>query len=314
MLHLFLFGSLSVQWSGAPCAGIALSSRAASLLAFLALARGRFFSRAELATLLWTDRGEAVNAGTFNTALWRLRKAIERPPIAAGTLIGSDRRGGIGLLPDAALTLDVEQFQQLTAPGLARPLEQLGESEISGLRAGVQLYKADILSDFTDDWALREREKLRRIYLNAQGRLMKFCGLVGDHGGGIRHAQAILDCDALREDVHRELMRLYVLNGQRALALRQFEYCRGLLRRELAIHPMPETVALYRRIAESAIDANPRDAAPATEAPIIVPPPAPAGPGPQRPTGDPRLLLETARRHLAEADVQLQMSLRLFDD
>ncbi|GLS04451.1 hypothetical protein GCM10007860_15980 [Chitiniphilus shinanonensis] len=311
VLHLCLFGSLSIQVNDAAHSGIALSSRAASLLAFLALARGRFFSRSELAAVLWADKGEGVNAGTFNTALWRLRKAIERPPIAAGTLIGSDRRGGIGLLPDAALTLDVEQFQQLTAPGLARPLDMLGEDEIAGLRAGVLLYKADILGDFTDDWALREREKLRRIYLNAQGRLMKFCSLTGDHASGIRHAQAILDCDALREDIHRELMRLYVMNGQRALALRQFEFCRGLLRRELAIHPMPETVALYRRIAESALDAGQREPA-ATAAPPL--PVEPIHIVTRVASADPRQMLESARRHLAEADAQLQMSLQLFDD
>ena len=61
----------------------------------------------------------------------------------------------------------------------------------------------------------------------------------------------------LREDVHRELMQLFVLNGQRAHALRQFEHCRELLRRELAIHPMRETMALYQKIANSAIGSEP---------------------------------------------------------
>ena len=102
-------------------------------------------------------------------------------------------------------------------------------ADIDGLR--LELYKSDILVDITDDWALREREKHRRSYLNVLWRLMQLAVIRRDYGEGIRHAQAILDSDALREDVHRELMQLFVLNGQRAHALRQFEHCRDLLRR-----------------------------------------------------------------------------------
>ena len=46
-------------------------------------------------------------------------------------------------------------------------------------------------------------------------------------------------------------MRLYQQNGQRALALRQFESCRDMLRAELDISPMVETIRLYRKIAEN---------------------------------------------------------------
>src|SRR5215470_5087532 len=77
--------------------------------------------------------------------------------------------------------------------------------------------------------------------------------LAQDYAGAIGYAQDILDRDALREDVHRELMRLFLLNGQRAMALHQFEICRGALRKELAIEPMRETLAVYQRIADSAV-------------------------------------------------------------
>jgi DNA-binding SARP family transcriptional activator len=43
-------------------------------------------------------------------------------------------------------------------------------------------------------------------------------------------------------------MWLYVLNGQRAQAIRQYkDYC-ALLKNELDIDPMPETLALYKHI------------------------------------------------------------------
>jgi hypothetical protein len=82
---------------------------------------------------------------------------------------------------------------------------------------------------------------------------MQLSALAQDYARAIGYGQDILDRDALREDVHRELMRLFLLNGQRAMALHQFETCRASLRKELAIEPMRETQALYQRIADSAV-------------------------------------------------------------
>ena len=47
---------------------------------------------------------------------------------------------------------------------------------------------------------------------------MQLRTLAQDYASAIQYAQDILDRDTLREDVHRELMRLFLLNGQRALA------------------------------------------------------------------------------------------------
>jgi hypothetical protein len=46
-------------------------------------------------------------------------------------------------------------------------------------------------------------------------------------------------------------MRLYVLIGDRALALRQYTTCRELLARELGVAPMPETEALARLLCQA---------------------------------------------------------------
>ena len=58
---------------------------------------------------------------------------------------------------------------------------------------------------------------------------MQVSTLAQDYSSAIRYAQDMLDRDTLREDIHRELMRLFLLSGQRALALRQFELCRAAL-------------------------------------------------------------------------------------
>lgn len=309
MLQLHLFGALAfsiVAAGSLPCAPTHVSGRPGSLLAFLALARGRYFTRGELVAALWADQADAVGSGTFNTVLWRLRKLIEKPPVEHGTLIACDRRGAVGLHPQAPIQLDVDEFAQRVLPALAKPIEHMAEHDIDALRSGIALYTADILTDLGDDWALREREKHRRHYLNALGRLMQVCALAGDHGSAIRYAQTILDHDALREDVHRELMRLFLRSGQRALALRQFELCRGALKRELAIQPMAETIALYQSIADHAVGV---DAAPQVPTFGSLLPTRTVPQFGDAPLYTPRQLIESARQHLAQADAQLQMSL-----
>lgn len=302
MFRIWLFGSLSIATDDTGERATAIAGRCGSLLAYLALGHGRYFSRSELLGSLWPERSSSSTAGSFNTALWRLRRLIERPPLKHGDLIVCDGRGAIGLNGPAGVWLDVDEFERLIAPGLVKAPEFLSDADIDGLRQGVRLYKSDILLDITDDWALREREKHRRNYLNALGRLMQLATIRRDYMDGIRHAQAILDSDELREDVHRQLMQLFILGGQRAQALRQFERCRALLRRELAIQPMRETLMLYQQIADSAIG-NAAD-------PAWPPPCVPQSTEMEAPAGSADELIHAARHHLAAADSQLQLSLR----
>jgi DNA-binding SARP family transcriptional activator len=314
MLRIWLFGSLAIANDDdeRDQVAVAIAGRCGSLLAYLALGQGRFFSRAELLSNLWPEGSVSTTNGSFNTALWRLRRLVERSPLKHGDLIVCDSRGAVGLNGPVRVWLDVDEFERLVAPGLAQPLERLSDADVDGLRRGVALYKSDILLDLADDWALREREKHRRTYLNALWRLMQVATIRREYAQGIGYAQAILDSDGLREDVHRELMRLFVLNGQRAQALRQFECCRELLRHELAIQPMKETLAMYQRIAESAIGAV-IDQTPVIQDPhvadfalqgMLARPPLPSS------ENEAHYLIQGARRNLALADSQLQLSLQ----
>jgi DNA-binding SARP family transcriptional activator len=307
MLYLYLFGHLSVaSGEGAMAtAEVELAGRPGSLLAYLALARGRFFARSELLAALWPEQSEGATIRSLNTVLWRLRKALARPPLAQPEVVVCDRRGAIGLPHDAQLQLDVDEFSRLVTPALSRPLEQLGSEHVEQLRRGVTLYRNDILAGFTDDWALRARELHRRTLLNALGRLMQLSALAQDYARAIGYGQDILDRDALREDVHRELMRLFLLNGQRAMALHQFETCRASLRKELAIEPMRETQALYQRIADSAVrrasELAPTNAPPGSWA-VLPKEPLPATPGAGLTL---RELVGRAHWYAAQADARL---------
>jgi len=171
-------------------------------------------------------------------------------------MIAGDAREGLSLRLDSTVCVDVLEFQKYVLPTLSRPVDVLSADDIDALAKGVRLYRADLLANVSDHWAQRERERLRRCFLDALAHLMRYAALQGAFDEAIRRGQRMLELDPLREDIHRQLMGYFLQNGQRAHALRQFEYCRHLLKTELAIAPMPETMALYRGIAQQALHAQ----------------------------------------------------------
>jgi DNA-binding SARP family transcriptional activator len=300
-LRLALFGSFSVsigQVGAGPGRAIALGGRPGGLLALLALAGGRFFSRAELARELWSGSAETGSAGSFNTLLWRLRKTLEAPPLATGEMIECDRQGALRLATHVQVSTDIDEYRALVEGPMARPVEQLSPADIAQLREAVRLYQGDVLASFQEDWALRLRERHRRLQLGALARLMHLATLAQAWPEAIRHGEAMLEIDELREDICREVMRCHLAAGQRALALRQFERCRAALRRELAIQPMRETVALYQQIADAATAGAAFEVAQDAPAPSVR-------------ANVPSLMqsLSQARWHLSQADAQLQLQL-----
>src|SRR5215207_1490232 len=86
------------------------------------------------------------------------------------------------------------------------------------------------------------------LYLKTQSYLMDYYKKHSRLEESIACGQKIIELDPLREEIHRELIRLFMANGQRYLAIRQYEVCKDLLVTELGVTPMPETRLLRRQI------------------------------------------------------------------
>ena len=218
------------------------------LLAYLLLQRHRTHSRDGLAALFWGDQNEDKARGCLNTTLWRLRTLLEPAGIAQGTYLIRDHSGNIGFNRESRYWLDTAIFKDEIEKILRIPYQQIEEEKVKKLQSVMQLYNGELLEGFYDDWILREREKLRALYLNSLAYLMKYEKFHGVYEKALIYSQQILDIDPLREEIHREIMRLYLENRQRALAVRQYKVCSEILKAELDIPPMEETQALYNQI------------------------------------------------------------------
>jgi DNA-binding SARP family transcriptional activator len=188
----------------------------------------------------------------LNTALWRLRRQLEPQDMSRGTYLLATPAGEIGFNWRSDHWLDVESFEQDAAAALATPLESMDSAQARSLENALRLYIGDLLEGFYDDWALRERERLRCLYLDGLVCLTRYYHDRRAYEEGLQCGQMLLRHEPLCEEIHRVMMRLYAESGQRALAIRQYQICRQILADELGIEPMVETQILYRQICPSA--------------------------------------------------------------
>jgi DNA-binding SARP family transcriptional activator len=247
ILHVRLFGRVQVSHNNWKTE-VNITRISQGLLAYLLLQRHRSHSRDELAALFWGEQSEDKARGCLNTALWRLRCALEPSGTPHETYLQGNHVGEVEFNRASRYWLDVAAFEEHVRRILVTPMETIEEKRVQKLRSVMQLYRGELLEGFYADWALRERERLRTLYLNGLAYLMKYERYQGNYENGLSYGRQILELDPLREEIHRELMRLYIENQQRPLAIRQYKACCEMLRAELDIEPMLETQALYAQI------------------------------------------------------------------
>jgi TolB-like protein/Tfp pilus assembly protein PilF len=205
-----------------------------ALLAVAALSPAGSCSRARLANLLWSDRGDDQARGSLRQTLALLRKELSR--ITSGVLQSSEDRVTIDL---HAATVDAVEFQKLAK-----------STDRDDLRRAAALYVGDFLLDLSiqdqafDEWLTAERARVKELAISALDRLAAL--EAGKERVDV--AKRLLDLDPFREASHGALMEAYFLDGERQQALRHYEQCQRFFESEIGTKPGPEIEHLRSRI------------------------------------------------------------------
>jgi DNA-binding SARP family transcriptional activator len=238
-LQIHLLGPTEVSWGEEP---LSIQRRLPRALLYRLAAQLQPVPREQLCFLFWPDVPEALARRNLTVQLAHLRHALP----AAEVLVSG--RGQVGLDP-ARVRSDVVAFERLSR----------AHSAVESLQQAVDLYRGPFLAGISlsssaefETWAVQERSRLERQYLEALSTLIAAHAVQGAHQAAIACAQRYLAADELAEDVHRQLIELYAASGDRAAAVHQFERCASILERELGVDPLPETQAAYRAVLEDA--------------------------------------------------------------
>ncbi len=232
MLQIQLLGDFGLSYQGQPVQGFD-KPRLQSLLAYLLWHRDAPQSRQHLAFLLWPDSSEA-QARTNLRKLWhRLRQTLPD----ADRFLEADVQT-IQWRLDAPVSVDALEFEQAARQA----------SSITAWQEAIALYRGDLLPNCYDDWLLAERERLRQLLSESLERLALLLEAKRDYRLAISYAQHLLRHDPLREETYRLLMRLHALSGDRAGAVRVYQTCVAVLKRELEVEISPATRTAYEQV------------------------------------------------------------------
>ena len=221
-LTLRLLGSIEASATSTPVIAFP-TKKSKALLAYLATQPGRSHSREKLAGLLWGSSGDSRARISLRQTLTRLRKSLSHSNYPC--IVGE---GDTLRIDPAAVDVDVRDFERLCEAGTPEMLEQ-----------AIELYTGDFLEDFNlkesmfEEWLTEQRDRWRERALDAMTKLLNHHLNSGDTERGIAAASRLLSIDPLQEHAHRALMRLYVQQGRRMSALKQYRLCRELLNRDV---------------------------------------------------------------------------------
>lgn len=245
-LEVRLLGGFRVTRGGSTVAGFE-SQKVRALLAYLAVQRGRSFTREHLADLLWPEEDPDASRRNLRQALYNLRRTVDAG--GGGALLESSHQA-LRLGDGPALWVDVEAFDACVdgaGSGQRRDPERLATA--------ARLYEGDLLSGFHveessqfEEWLITEQERLRERAIDVLLRLADHHLEAGTYSLGIEYGRRLLKVDPLSEIAHRRLMRLHALSGRRSRAIAQYRELVALLEEELGVEPLEETTAEYEAI------------------------------------------------------------------
>lgn len=246
-LTLHLLGAPAIARDGAPV--VMDTRKATALLAYLAVT-GRAQGREALAALLWPEYDDAHARAALRRTLSTLRTAVGESGLAVD-------RETVSLIPAAGLWVDIAEFRARLAACRTHghPPAEVCPACLPHLAEAAALYRGDFLAGFTlrdsaefDDWQFAQAESLRGELAGALEKLAAGRAAQGDYAAALDAARRWLALDPLREEAHRQVMRLYAWSDQRNAALRQYRECVRILEEELGVTPLAETTELYEAI------------------------------------------------------------------
>lgn len=211
----------------------AMPQKTKCLLAYLALMPGRGATREKIADLLWPYQKLEQPRHSLRNCLCEMKKVLAPEDRRVDHLMMVDFRS---VRFTDAVTVDVDDFSRLVS-----------SREEADLRLASELYRGefleglDIASEPWVEWVTPLRAKFKEDVIRILLRLVKCESLANQHADAIATAQRVIAFDPLCEAGHRNLMRAYTRAGRKAEALRQFDECSRIVRREFGVTPSEKT-------------------------------------------------------------------------
>lgn len=236
---------------------IPFSTRAArALLVYLAMHPGQPFQREHLAGLFWPDASTDEAQTSLRQTLYRLRQALTKAGASEADYLFADT-STINFNAHSDYVLDVQQFTHLLDQCDSHahsPLDGCSDCQ-KRMEAALALYHSGFLTGFSlpdaplfTEWQTLTQERLHRRVIATLDTLVAWSQRRQAHSQTVAFLQNILGLEPWREESHLALMRAWLLDGKRHLALQQYAVLTRTLADELHVPPSPAAQALHAQL------------------------------------------------------------------
>ena len=219
------------------------------LIKLLSLQPHHQLHREQVIEMLWPDAPPDSGNNNLHKTIHMARHALE-PSLktAADSHFIITQSQQVLLRAPQKLWIDVDAFEEQAARAFK-------SNDIRVFEEALNVYDGPLLiEDPYEDWATSRREQLRELHQGLLGELARVYESRGAYQASIDRLKELLECDAANEEVHRRLMRLYALTGNRHQAIRQYQQCVATIRREMEAEPDSMTTDLHREIESGRVE------------------------------------------------------------
>ncbi len=214
---------------------------------FFLLNAERAVHKEQIIDALWPE-GDAQADQLLRSAIYHLRKLLGNSCIISSA--STYRLNLTAANGDFQVWYDVAVFRQSYATGLATLAKGDEALAIRSFEEAVNLYQGDYVPSFFNDWCRSLRHELRSTCIDAHHQLALIAWRDQRLEECIVQWQRMLALDQCLEEAHCWLMRCYIQQGKRGMALRQYHRCIAALQDELNIRPGHEIQEVYQQIVQ----------------------------------------------------------------
>src|SRR5581483_8949630 len=230
VLRAHLFGPLRIEVGDRVVIDEGFARRKAkALFAYLYLNRGKYVPKYRLLDALWPDADD-VPPGRLKQTVSVLRAAIEPSASTGGPWLYIGERNGRYFFDTGAAYWAVV-------------------GALAHYRNAFVVRRAEFLPEFSaEDWAVAEATRLQELYLEALEDAAPLHAARGEYAMAVALLRRVIQEDPLREGAYASLMRVLVLEGKQAEALRTYQRRADVLARAFQVAPQREITRLYEAI------------------------------------------------------------------
>lgn len=208
------------------------------LLLFFYVLDNPAVSRANICRAIWTDMTTDQSVNVFHVTKRRLHRAI-----GAEVLVHEDDTYRVN--PDIRIKYDGVDF----AESLLKARLADGDEQFDVWQQATEIYQSPYLSGYESEWIKVRRAAFQDGYIKA---LMGMAETWKDRDRAnvaINLYRQIIETDVTRENVHRELIKLYSELGRRGEAVAHYQQLQERFK-DLNLTLSPETVQTYESITQ----------------------------------------------------------------